>query len=93
MRISMSRRHILSAATTLAGAAASLMFVEPSRADDASAASDSQLKKQDVAYQDQPKGEQRCAACKNFMAPSGCRVVSGSINANGWCLLFKPRAA
>ena len=94
MRIPMSRRHILTAATTFAGAVASLMLVEPGRADDGSAAaSNSQLKKQDVAYQHQPKGDQRSGACKNFLAPTGCRVVSGSINANGWCLLFKPKAA
>jgi hypothetical protein len=94
MRIPMSRRHILTAATVFAGAVASLVLVEPGRAADGSAAtSDSQLKKQDVAYQDQPKGEQRCATCKNFLAPSGCRVVSGSINPNGWCLLFKPKTA
>jgi hypothetical protein len=82
---------MLTAATTVIGAAASAMLVERARADDA--ASNSQLKKQDVAYQNQPKGEQRCGTCKNFLAPSGCKVVSGSVNANGWCLLFKPKTA
>jgi hypothetical protein len=91
MHVLMSRRHMLTAATTVVGAAASALLVEPARADNA--ASNNQLKKQDVAYQDQPKGEQRCGTCNNFLAPSGCRVVSGSINANGWCLLFKPKTA
>jgi hypothetical protein len=48
----------------------------------------SQLQKQDVRYQDQPKGEQRCSGCTNFTAPSACKVVAGSVNPNGWCLLF-----
>lgn len=51
----------------------------------------SQLQKQDVRYQDQPKGVQHCSGCANFQAPSGCKVVAGSVNPNGWCLLFSAK--
>jgi len=83
-----SRRHVLAAATSIAGA---IGCVAIPRARASSDASDSQLRKQDVQYQDSPKGAQRCDKCSNFVAPSACRVVSGGISANGWCLLFKPK--
>jgi len=53
----------------------------------------SQLRKLDVRYQDQPKDNQRCSGCKNFVGPSACRVVQGSVNPDGWCLLFQAKAA
>jgi hypothetical protein len=86
----MSRRRMLAATVTLGGAAGAAVLansVGTARA----AASDSQLRKQDVQYQDQPKGLQRCSGCANFEAPSACRVVSGNVNPNGWCLLFKAK--
>ena len=57
----------------------------PARAADTA----SQLRKEDVRYQDQPKGNQRCSGCKNFVGPGACRVVAGSVNPNGWCLLYQ----
>jgi hypothetical protein len=53
----------------------------------------SQLQKQDVRYQDQPKGAQRCSGCANFTAPAACKVVAGNVNPNGWCLLYTTKKA
>lgn len=41
-----------------------------------------------VAYQSQPKGEQRCDGCNSFQAPKACKLVEGDINPQGWCSLF-----
>ena len=89
MRESLSRRGALATILCSASAAAAGVVglgVAPSRASDAS-----QLRKEDVRYQDQPKGNQRCSGCKNFVGPSACKVVSGSVNPNGWCLLFQAK--
>jgi hypothetical protein len=86
----MSRRRMLAATATLGGAfGASVLAGRSVNAAD----SDSQLRKADVQYQDQPKGQQRCSGCTNFEAPSACKVVSGNVNPNGWCLLFKAKAS
>ena len=39
-------------------------------------------------YQAQPKGDQMCANCANFIAPDSCKVVEGKVSANGWCALW-----
>jgi hypothetical protein len=44
-----------------------------------------------VAYQDKPKGEQRCDGCCNFQPPNACKLVDGQISAQGWCSLFTKR--
>jgi hypothetical protein len=46
-----------------------------------------------VQYQDKPKGTQECDHCLHFIAPSSCKMVSGTINPKGWCALFaaKPK--
>ena len=41
-----------------------------------------------VAYQDKPKGTQRCDGCTNFQPPNGCKLVEGEISPQGWCSLF-----
>jgi hypothetical protein len=83
-----SRRRVLALAASIGGTIGCIA-IPPARASDGS--SDSQLRKQDVQYQPGPKGNQRCDLCSNFLAPSGCRVVSGGVSPNGWCLLFKPK--
>jgi len=85
----MSRRGALTAVLSVASAGTVLALGAASRAADVS----SQLRKEDVRYQDQPKGNQRCAGCKNFVQPGACRVVSGSVNPSGWCLLFQAAAS
>lgn len=42
-----------------------------------------------VQYQTQPKGEQKCATCVNFIAASNtCKLVDGQISPDGWCTLW-----
>lgn len=85
MKQSISRRHLLGATANVGGAMGSALLLGAATSARADA---SQLQKQDVRYQDAPKGEQRCGSCANFQAPSACRVVAGAVNPNGWCLLF-----
>ena len=48
---------------------------------------------QQVQYQQTPKGKQECSNCLQFIAPDGCKVVSGKINPKGWCLLYAAKPA
>jgi len=42
-----------------------------------------------VQYQQQPKGDQKCSSCVNFIAASNtCKLVDGQINPEGWCVLW-----
>ena len=45
-----------------------------------------------VQYQKQPKDGHMCSTCVNFDPPTGCKVVSGTIDPNGWCLLYAPKS-
>lgn len=46
-----------------------------------------------VQYQTQPKGEQKCGSCVNFIAESNtCKLVDGEISPEGWCLLWTKKA-
>ncbi|WP_291577363.1 high-potential iron-sulfur protein [Bradyrhizobium sp.] len=46
-----------------------------------------------VKYQDTPKGEQRCDNCDLFQAPSSCKNVDGTIAPQGWCIIYRKKAA
>lgn len=47
------------------------------------------LEKPGVKYQDKPKGDQKCGTCTNYIAASKtCKLVDGSINPSGWCMLW-----
>jgi len=45
-----------------------------------------------VAYQDSPKGAQRCDNCAPFQPPSGCRIVDGSVSPQGWCKVWQRKS-
>ena len=45
-----------------------------------------------VHYQSEPKGDQFCADCRHFVAPTTCKWVKGEISPGGWCRLFKKQA-
>lgn len=46
-----------------------------------------------VKYQNQPKGEQKCGTCTNYIAASKtCKRVEGPINPDGWCILWAKKA-
>ncbi len=47
------------------------------------------MTKADARYQDQPKGEQSCAQCTNFVPASNtCQLVEGQVSPQGWCSLW-----
>ena len=41
-----------------------------------------------VAYQETPRGQQRCDNCRQFEPPSSCKVVDGTIVPSGWCKVY-----
>ena len=45
--------------------------------------------KEYVKYQDQPKGDERCADCTMFRPPNRCTYVDGKISPQGWCTAFE----
>jgi len=47
--------------------------------------------KQSVSYRETPNAGKTCDICANFVAPSSCKLVEGSISPKGWCGLFKPK--
>ena len=44
-----------------------------------------------VQYQTTPKDGNKCSLCVNFDAPNACKIVSGTIDPNGWCIAFAPK--
>ena len=77
----LTRRHVLQGTTALlAGVAAVAMadnaFAKPKRS------------QADVAYQDFPKGGERCDNCEPFIAPDKCRTVEGTVAEKGWCKIY-----
>ena len=62
-------------------------------ADSAAPAATKKLAKASVQYQAQPKGEQKCGGCTNFIAKSNtCARVEGKITPEGWCSLWAKKA-
>ncbi len=46
-----------------------------------------------VQYQLQPKGEQKCGNCRNFIAASNtCMLVDGQISPEAWCVIWAKKA-
>jgi hypothetical protein len=46
-----------------------------------------------VHYQPSPKDGKDCDDCANFVSPSGCKLVDGSISPKGWCRLWAKKTA
>ena len=44
-------------------------------------------------YQDNPKDDQQCSGCVQFVAPASCKVVEDPVAASGWCQLFTAKPA
>jgi hypothetical protein len=86
MSESFSRRKALKIVALLGGAAALPQLAREAHAQ-------AKATKQAMKYQDQPKGDQRCSGCAQFVPPNQCKVVEGNINPNGWCIAFaaKPK--
>jgi hypothetical protein len=79
-----TRRSIVRAAIGAFGAAA-VIAARPRRA-----AAEPTISKDAVAYQDQPLGDKECDRCVQFLAPSSCKVVEGTISPHGSCRIFRP---
>jgi len=82
-----SRRQVL---TIAAGASVTSAAAVIGRSTPAQAAKVSQ---KIVKYQDTPKGEQRCENCEHFEAPSTCKIVDGTVAAQGWCTVYAKKQA
>ena len=80
--VELSRRRIL--VWTTAGVAALGMAAAGTR----QAAAQSKASQKAVGYQDTPKGAQQCDNCRQFAAPTSCKVVEGTIAAAGWCKMY-----
>jgi len=63
-----------------------------SPADKATQATANKVSQASVHYQTQPKGEQKCSTCTNFIAPNSCKLVDGQISPEGWCNLWAKKA-
>lgn len=85
----LSRRALLRNLALTAGGAAMLGATTSGNR----AAAQTKVAQKSVAYQDKPKGEQRCDNCMQFEAPSSCKVVEGTIAPSGWCGLYVKKPA
>src|SRR5690242_11328048 len=90
MKFDSSRRNLCRRGVVLAGGAvaAGLLLKNGAFAQSQKAPQSS------VKYQDHPQGQNECDRCTNFIpgksssAAGTCRVVQGSINPKGWCVMF-----
>ena len=66
---------------------------QPEAAQQAGKAKGGKVSKEQVKYQEKPKGDQKCSNCINFIEPDSCKLVAGKINPNGWCILWAKKRA
>jgi hypothetical protein len=57
----------------------------------ASARAQEKIAPNQVQYQDTPKDGVKCSTCVNFEAPAACKIVSGKISPEGWCIAYAPK--
>ena len=79
----LSRRVFFQRVATYAVGGAILQVLGPNLA-----AAQGKVGQTAVAYQDKPKGTQRCDGCSLFQPPKSCKVVEGEVSTQGWCSLF-----
>lgn len=80
--LDLSRRALLRGAA-LTGAGAVIAIGLGGRASAAM-----KLSQSAVNYQPKPKGSQRCSNCSQWLQPTACKVVDGTVAASGWCSLY-----
>jgi hypothetical protein len=83
-----SRRKVLTIAVGAVGTSGAAVVVGTS-----TSAQAAKVSQQVVKYQDTPKGEQRCDNCVHFEAPSTCKIVDGTVAAQGWCMVYAKKPA
>jgi hypothetical protein len=79
----LSRRVLFQRVVIYAAGAATLHGLGLNRA-----VAQAKVPQKTVAYQDKPKGTDRCDGCSNFQAPNACKLVDGEVSPQGWCSLF-----
>jgi hypothetical protein len=86
--LAVSRRRLLRGAGAAMGGAALLAAttLTPQRADAGN------MTQQAAGYQPTPKDGKRCDGCSLFQAPSGCKLVAGTISPAGWCRFWVKKA-
>jgi hypothetical protein len=80
----LSRRSLLGGAALVLGGAAGAAVAPAVRAQE-------KVSKADAKYQDEPRGQQRCAICLQFSPPGSCKLVAGEIRPTGYCQFFAAR--
>lgn len=83
-----SRRKVLTIVVGAVGTSGAAVVVGTS-----TSAPAAKVSQQVVKYQDTPKGEQRCDNCVHFEAPSTCKIVDGTVAAQGWCMVYAKKPA
>jgi hypothetical protein len=89
-RVEVSRRSLLRSLALTAGGAG---MVGTSVGESRTAAAQTKMTQLLVAYQDTPKGDQRCDNCTQFLPPASCKLVEGKISASGWCKIYEKKPA
>ena len=88
-----TRRTVLRAGLAAIGGAAAAAAEAQTQARAGQRIAQEKIAQQVVQYQDTPKNNQICSACVNFEPPAACKIVVGTINPNGWCIAFAPKAS
>ena len=83
----LSRRSVLAAAGCLIGASSGVVMAS------AEASAQAKISQAVVAYQDSPKGEQRCDNCELFQSPNACKNVAGEVSPQGWCKIWRKKTS
>lgn len=84
-----SRRALLKAGVAMAGGVGAAVAATQARAQE-------KIAPAMVQYQAMPKKDDdgkilKCSECVNFEAPNACKIVSGVIAPEGWCIAFAPK--
>ena len=79
-----SRRQLFLRGATIAAGGAAVLAASalPAQA---------KMPQQVAAYQNTPKGDQSCANCSLFKAPSSCTLVDGTISPTAWCRFYSKK--
>jgi len=54
------------------------------------AENDKLVAKEEANYKVDSQGDSPCGSCANFISPSSCKLVSGTISENGTCDMYQP---
>jgi hypothetical protein len=76
-----TRRQVLRTGLALVGGVAAI----------SSAKAQDKIAPSMVQYQTSPKDGNKCSTCVNFEAPNACKIVSGTIVPDGWCIAYAPK--